>query len=98
MKKFLTLIGALLITTVTSAQDYPLKSERPKPLTATIVGVCEKRAPVIMVVIFTFDKGQVLIVDGKHMQGFSSAEEIVRYAATADSVHSYAQECADLST
>jgi hypothetical protein len=98
MKKFLSIVGALLLTAAAGAQDYPLKSERPKPLTSTIVGVCEKRAPVIMVVIFTYDNGKVLIVDGKHMQGFDSAADIVRYAATASQVNSYAQQCGDATT
>ncbi len=98
MKNFLLTIGALLVTAPSFAQDYPLKSERPKPLTATLVGVCENRRPVLMVAVFTYENGKVLTVDGKHMQGFGSAAEIVQYAATAATVNQYAQRCGDAST
>jgi hypothetical protein len=98
MKRFLSIVGALMLTASCHAQDYPLKQERPKPLTATLVGVCEKRAPVLMVAIFTFENGKVLTVDGQHMQGFDTAADIVRYAQTADQVKTYAQQCGDVQT
>lgn len=78
------------------AQDYPLQ-DRPKPLTATVVGVCEHHTPAIMVVVFTFENGKVLVVDGHHMQGFKDAADIIRYAATAQTTNSYAQTCGDTS-
>jgi hypothetical protein len=84
---------------VSQAQDYPLKSERPRPLTATLVGVCEKRQVALMVAIFTYSNGKTLVVDGKHMQGFTSAAEIARYAATATQpANDYAQVCGDAET
>jgi hypothetical protein len=94
------ILGLLLVGSASFAQDYPLKStiSRPKPLTATLVGVCEKRNQVLMVAIFTFDNGKTLVVDGQHMQGFADAADIVRYAATAASVNQYAQTCGDVST
>jgi len=92
------LLASLLafVSLAAFAQDYPLQT-RPKPMTATVVGVCEHHAPVVMVVIFTFDNGKVLIVDGRHMQGFKSAAEIIQYAATAEVTNSYAQTCGDTS-
>lgn len=98
MKKFLSIVGALLVATAASAQDYPLKAERPKPLTSTLVGVCEGHQEKLMVAIFTFKNGKVLFVDGKHMQGFESAADIARYAATAAQVNTYAQQCGDATT
>ena len=84
----------LCFSVIANAQDYPLQS-RPKPLTATVVGVCEKHHEVIMVVIFTYENGKVLLVDSKNMQGFKSAEEIIQYATTAEVTNSYAQTCGD---
>jgi hypothetical protein len=93
------LLIAILLASGAHAQDYPLKSERPRPATATLVGVCEHRERKLMVAIFTFENGKTLIVDGMHMQGFDSAEEIVRYANSAAApVNEYAQPCGDAAT
>ena len=100
-KQWATIIGvpALVLWGVMSctpakSQDTP---ERPKPLTATVVGVCEHHNPAIMVVIFTYPTGKVLVVDGQHMQGFKSPQELIQYAATAETTNSYAQTCGDTS-
>ena len=93
MKLFAAL--TLFLSVAAFAQDYPLQSQRPKPSTATVVGVCEKHHEAIMVVIFTYENGKVLLVDGKNMQGFKSTEEIIQYAATAEVTNSYAQTCGD---
>lgn len=90
-------LGLALIGSVACAQDYPLHQERPKPLTATLVGVCQKHQQVLMVAIFTFSNGKTLVVDGQNMQGFGSAAEIVQYAATAESVIERAEVCGDTS-
>jgi hypothetical protein len=95
MKKFLSIVGAILVTTSCHAQD---KSERPTPLTSTLIGVCENRAPALLVAIFTFENGKVLFVDGKNMQGFANVADIVRYAATAGTIQNYAQQCGDATT
>ena len=92
-------VGLTLAASCAHAQEYPLTSERPKPLTATLVGVCERRERVLMVAVFTFSNGKTLVVDGKHMQGFEDVAAIVRYAATATTpVNEYAQMCGDAST
>ncbi len=99
MKSYLVFSAAVLAAMCVKAvaQDYPLQS-RPKPATATLVGVCEKRLPVLMVAVFTYPDGHVLIVNGKQMQGFKDAADIVRYAATADTSYTLAQPCGDVST
>jgi hypothetical protein len=94
-KYALTFAGAvaaltLVMAVVAHAGAPPL----PKPLTATIVGVCEGGAPKLMVAVFTYADGKVLVADGKHMQGFEDATAIVKYASTATSVNEYAQQCA----
>lgn len=48
-----------------------------------------------MVAVFTYPDGHVLIVNGKNMQGFKDAADIMRYAATADRVNQLAQTCGD---
>ena len=47
----------------------------------------------LMVAVFTFNDGRVLVVDGQHMQGFKTAADIVRYAASASVINDYAQPC-----
>ncbi len=95
MKLFSAALLALLCAKAV-AQDYPLQS-RPKPTTATLVGVCENRQQALMVAVFTYSDGHVLIVNGKQMQGFKDAADIVRYAASADQVTEMAQTCGDTS-
>jgi hypothetical protein len=100
---FLSVVGILMIAacgskTPSVAQDYPLKSERPKPVSSTLIGVCEDRHEALLAAVFTFKDGQVLVVDGKNMHGFSDAAEIVRYAATAGTTYSFAQSCGDATT
>lgn len=93
------LLIAILLASGAHAQEYPLKSERPKPATATLVGVCQHREEKLMVAIFTYGDGRVLVVDGKHMQGFADVDDIVRYAATASApVNEYGQPCGDTTT
>ena len=93
------IIAPILLVTcaVPSAQDYPLKAERPKPLTSTLVGVCEQHKLMLMVAIFTYPDGHVLLVDAKQMNGFVDMDDIIRYAATASRSQNYAQICGDTS-
>lgn len=79
------------------AQDYPLKAERPKPFSSTLIGVCEKHKLMLMVAIFTYRDGHVLLVDSKTMNGFADLADIVRYAGTAEKFQNYAQVCGDTS-
>lgn len=92
-----TFIAALLVVLCikATAQDYPLQASRPKPASATLVGVCEHRQQALMVAVFTYPDGHVLIVNGKNMQGFKDAADIMRYAATAGQVNELAQTCGD---
>jgi hypothetical protein len=94
MKHFSLALVATLAISAVQAQDYPLQA-RPKPTTATLVGVCEHHARVLMVAIFTYPDGHVLIVNGKQMQGFKDAAEIINYAATAGQINDLAQVCGD---
>jgi hypothetical protein len=94
MKHFSLALLATLAISAVQAQDYPLKS-RPKPATATLVGVCEHHARVLMVAIFTYPDGHALVVTGKSMQGFKDAAEIINYAATASQINDLAQVCGD---
>lgn len=98
MKSYLVFSAAVLAALCVKAvaQDYPLQS-RPKPTTATLVGVCEHHQKVLMVAVFTYPDGHVLIVTGKQMQGFKDAREIINYAGTADQVNDMAQICEDTS-
>jgi len=98
MNKLLLAVAGIALATPAMAQDYPLHSERPKPLTATLVGVCEHRELMLMVAIFTYTNGAVLRVDSKDMKGFASAAEIVTYASSAGEIKEYAQTCGDAST
>lgn len=95
MKMFAAALLAVLCFKAT-AQDYPLQSpQRPKPTTATLVGVCEHHQRALMVAIFTYPDGHVLIVNGKQMQGFKDAADIAHYAMTADQLNDMAQVCGD---
>ena len=81
----------------TQAQDYPLKNPREKPMTATLIGVCEDHRPTLMVAIFTYKDGHTMLVNSKDMQGFKDAREIAMYASTADRITDMAQTCGDTS-
>ncbi len=91
MKKIIHIVSALLLATNAMAVT-PLPG-RPKPTTATLVGVCENRKQVLMVAIFTYSNGKVMVVDGQHMTGFTNVQDIIQYAATADEVIERAQTC-----
>lgn len=99
MKSYLVFSAAVLAALCVKAvaQDYPLQS-RPKPTTATLVGICEHRQKVLMVAVFTYPDGHVLIVTCKQMQGFKDSRDIALYAATADQINDMAQICGDVST
>lgn len=96
MKHYSILAAAVLacMCIKATAQDYPLQS-RPKPLTATLVGVCEHHQRTLMVAVFTYSDGRTLVVNGKSMQGFKDAAEIINYAATASTINDLAQICGD---
>lgn len=87
------ILGLALIGSIAGAQEAA--TSRPTPATAVLVGVCEKRQQVLMVVVFTFANGKTLVVDGQNMQGFTSAAEIVQYASTAGTFIERVQKCGD---
>lgn len=87
----------LFMSVAAFAQDYPLQAKRLKPVTATLVGVCEKHAPALGVAVFTYSDGQVLVVSLANMQGFKDAQDIFTYAATADKLTQLHQVCGDTS-
>ncbi len=97
MKLFSAVLLTVLAAKAVVAQDYPLQT-RPKPLAAVLVGVCENRQHVLMVAVFTYSDGHVLVVNGKSMQGFKDAAEIVHYAASASQITDMAQTCGDVAT
>lgn len=86
---------ALFLSVAAFAQDYPLKAERPRPYTSTMIGVCEQHKLLLMVAVFTYHDGHVLLVDSKNMNGFADLEDIVRYGNSAELVQTYAQVCGD---
>ncbi len=91
MKKIIHILSAFLF--VTNAMAVTPSPGRPKPVTATLVGVCENRTQVLMVAVFTYSNGKVMVVDGQHMTGFTGVQDIIQYAATADEVIERTQTC-----
>lgn len=96
------ILSLLLVGSAALAQDYPLQKpitiDRPRPASAVLVGICEQRRQVLMVAIFTFPNGKVLLVDAHNMNGFTSVQEITQYAASAESVTERIQTCGDIAT
>jgi hypothetical protein len=74
------------------------KIDRPRPASAVLVGICENRKDVLMLAVFTYSNGKVLLVDKHNMNGFTSVQEITAYAATAESVIERNSFCGDLTT
>lgn len=86
-----------LILCVPVAAIAQEEAPRSRPLTATMIGVCENHAPVLGVALFTYADGHTLIVTAGSMQGFRDLGEIAAYAATAERLNEFHQVCGDTS-